>query len=285
MTIREAGKNLREELTKIYDQGEAASISDWVMEYLTGIRKTDRITKWETALTTEQQSRLSEITSRLLTHEPVQYVLNEAWFCGLKFFVDSRVLIPRPETEELVEWVITNCKFPIESLKILDIGTGSGCIPISLKRRLGKAELWAIDLSEDALAVATQNAKQLGANVNFLAIDFLNPQERKSLPSFDIITCNPPYIPLSEKQNMAGNVTDFEPHLALFVTNDDPLIFYHHLAEFGKTNLNANGQIYAEIYEEAGKEIVELFSKENYKVELKKDLSGKTRLVRASLAN
>lgn len=138
MTIVEATAYLTDQLKTIYEQGEAVSISDWVMENLTGIKKTDRISQRKNLLTGGQETQLQAYRQRLLAHEPVQYVLNEAWFCGLKFYVDKNVLIPRPETEELVEWIITNCKFPVDKLKILDIGSGSGCIAIALKRRLGK---------------------------------------------------------------------------------------------------------------------------------------------------
>src|SRR3982750_3247899 len=145
MTIQEAGKYSIDQLRNIYEEGEAASISDWLMESLSGIRKTDRISNRKQLLSPEQTSQLDIYLQRLLAQEPIQYVLNESWFCGLKFYVDENVLIPRPETEELVEWIITNCRFPIGTLSILDIGTGSGAIPIALKRRLGKAGVWGID--------------------------------------------------------------------------------------------------------------------------------------------
>jgi release factor glutamine methyltransferase len=257
MTIRDATHRLISQLRNLYEEGEAASISDWVIEYLTGIRKTDRLSRKETDLSPEQESRLEAIIERLMKHEPIQYVLNE-------------------------EWVISDCKFPIDKLKILDVGTGSGCIPVALKRRLGKAEVWACDISEDAIDIAMKNAESLGAAVDFLVIDFLENKERERLPSFDIITCNPPYIPISDREGMAANVTSYEPNLALFVPNDDPLIFYRHLAEFGKSHLNQHGRIYAEIYEKAGKEIVELFKNAGFTVELKKDISGKHRMIRAT---
>lgn len=282
MTIRDAIQSLNAGLRTIYDEGEASSIGDWVIEYLTGTRKSERITRKDILLTPEQQSKLNTILDRLMKHEPVQYVLNEAWFCGLKFFVDPHVLIPRPETEELVEWVVSNCRFPIDRLTILDVGTGSGCIPIALKRRLGKSEVWGCDLSQEALAIAKKNAANLGAAVHFLPLDFLDRHERDSLPSFDIIISNPPYIPSTQMEGMDENVTKYEPHLALFVPDNDPLIFYRHLADFGRSHLHPQGQIYAEIYEDAGPAIVELFEQENFKVELKQDLSGKNRMIRAT---
>jgi len=194
MTIQEATYFLLNKLRTIYADGEANEITDRVMEKLTGSMKTERMMYKNEVITAVEESQLNGYTERLLKHEPVQYVLNECWFYGLKFYVDKNVLIPRPETEELVDWVIRNIKFPFKDLKILDIGTGSGCIAISLKRKLRKAEVWACDISNEALAVAKSNAENLQADLNFIQLDFLNEQERKKLSSFDIIVSNPPYI-------------------------------------------------------------------------------------------
>ncbi|HEY6505327.1 MAG TPA: peptide chain release factor N(5)-glutamine methyltransferase, partial [Chitinophagaceae bacterium] len=222
-----------------------------------------------------------EFIKRLLAHEPVQYVLNEAWFCGLKFYVDKNVLIPRPETEELVEWVISNCKFPVDTLSILDIGSGSGCIPIFLKRKLRKAEVWSCDVSEAALRIAEKNAATLGADVNFLLLDFLDKEKRNKLPSFDIIISNPPYIPEKGKQQMQLNVLSYEPHTALFVPDNDALIFYKAIAEFGKDHLTPAGTIYTEIHEDQGKAVSTLFESYGYSAELKKDMQEKERMLKA----
>ena len=247
------------------------------------IKKTDRISYSKKLLSHEQVSRFEAIIARLLTHEPVQYVLNEAWFCGLKFYVDKNVLIPRPETEELVEWIITNCKFPVNELKILDIGSGSGCIPIALKRRLGKAEVWSCDISEEALKVARLNAGNLGVDVNFIQLDFLSPNQRNQLPSFDIIVSNPPYIPQQQKQQMLRNVLDYEPGAALFVPDNDPLVFYSAIADFGKEHLNEDGNIYVEINEGLGNDTTGAFQSKGYKTEIKKDLQGKERMLSSVL--
>ncbi|RYH14765.1 peptide chain release factor N(5)-glutamine methyltransferase [archaeon] len=251
MTIQEARRHGSARLSAIYAEGEAATISDWVIEHITGSKVSERALNPRKELTPEQASRQNHYLERLLTHEPVQYVLGEAWFCGLKFAVGPDVLIPRPETEELVEWVITNCRFPLDELRILDIGTGSGCIAISLKRRLGKAQVWGCDLSTGALFLAKENAKNLGVDVNFLEIDFLSEQQRAALPVFDVIISNPPYIPESDKSSMHANVLDYEPHMALFVPNDDALIFYKAIADFGKDHLTRNGSIYMEIHEDS----------------------------------
>jgi release factor glutamine methyltransferase len=283
MTILEATRYSREQLKKIYDEGEAETISGWIIENITGIKKTDRISYSQKSFSTEQLSRLESTLQRLLTHEPVQYVLNESWFCGLKFYVDKNVLIPRPETEELVEWIITNCKFPVGELRILDIGSGSGCIPIALKRRLGKAAVWGCDISEQALAIARLNAGNLGADVNFVQLDFLSFNEREKLPMFDIIVSNPPYIPQKEREQMSKNVLDFEPSLALFVPDNDALMFYAAIADFGKQHLKADGNIYVEISENLGAATAALFQTNEYHTEIKKDMQGKDRMIRAKL--
>lgn len=281
MTIQEATQRSTRQLTTLYEEGEAAAISDWIMEHLTRIKRAVRISRQQTALSAEQETRLGLYMQRLLTHEPVQYVLNEAWFCGLKFYVDKQVLIPRPETEELVEWIITGCKFPIDQLAILDIGSGSGCIPVALKRRLGKAAVWSVDISREALHIAEENARNLGAVVHFRELDFLNSEQRGLLPSFDVIVSNPPYIPGKDRPGMPRNVTDYEPALALFVPDNDPLVFYRAIADFGKKHLNAGGTIYAEIHESLGKAVTELFDANGYQTELKKDMQGKDRMLRA----
>src|SRR5882724_6388794 len=179
MTFAEASKHISDELKVIYDDREAANIANWVIENITGAKRTDRIIHKEKKLSPEQLANLNNYLQRLLQHEPVQYVLNEAWFHGLKFYIDKNVLIPRPETEELIEWVISDCKFPIDQLYILDIGTGSGCIPVSLKRKLRRTEVWSCDISEAALEVARRNATTIGVDINFLHLDFLDAMQRE----------------------------------------------------------------------------------------------------------
>lgn len=283
MTVQESTFHLLNQLRAIYSEGEATAITDLVMEHLTGSKKAERMIYKNASITAEEETRLKVITERLMRHEPVQYVLNEAWFCGLRFFVNEHVLIPRPETEELVEWIISNCKFPVESLRILDIGTGSGCIPLALKRRIRKAEVWSCDISENALDVAKKNAESLGMEVRFIHLDFLNRDDWRQLPAFDIIVSNPPYVPERDKLSMHPNVLNHEPPGALFVLDNDALIFYRALAEFGKTHLTNNGLIYAEIHESMGESTSKLFRDEGYATELKKDMQGKERMIRAVL--
>jgi release factor glutamine methyltransferase len=290
MTMQEATYLLLNKLRSIYTEGESSQITDWVMEHLTGSKKAERMIYKNAATTEQEEKQLQQYTERLMQHEPVQYVLNESWFCGFKFYVDKNVLIPRPETEELVEWVVTDCKpclpagrFPVDELKILDIGSGSGCIPISLKRRARRAEVWGCDISPEALEVAKRNAAAPGTDVKFVQLDFLNEKQRNQLPSFDIIVSNPPYVPQKDKETMQPNVLQYEPATALFVPDNDPLIFYKAIAEFGKTHLNKSGSIYTEIHEDLGEATMTIFQSHGYVCELKKDMQQKDRMIKSGL--
>ena len=278
MTLQEAGYFLLNQLRSVYEEGEASAIGDWVMESLTGSDKTERMIYKNNLITPEEEEKLRGYAQKLLQHTPVQYVLNESWFCGLKFYVDENVLIPRPETEELVEWVISNCRFPIDTLSILDIGTGSGCIPISLKRRLRKADVTALDISEEALTVAKKNEAKLGAEVEFIQLDILDSAQWGVLKTTDIIISNPPYIPENNKASMHPNVLEFEPHTALFVPDQDALLFYKAIIALAKTKLTAEGLLFFEIHEDLGREVTELLSNEGFTSEMK-DMQGKDRMV------
>ncbi|HEX7845843.1 MAG TPA: peptide chain release factor N(5)-glutamine methyltransferase [Chitinophagaceae bacterium] len=283
MTVHEATFHLLKQLRSIYPDAEASEITDRIMENLTGSKKAELMIYKNSEITASEEKRLLEYTERLMRNEPVQYVLNEAWFCGLKFYVDKNVLIPRPETEELVEWIISNCKFPIDELRILDIGSGSGCIPIALKRRIRKAKVWSCDISEAALEVAKKNADKLGTEVNFEKLDFLDPSQRERLSSFDIIVSNPPYVPEENKSSMHLNVLNYEPATALFVPDNDALIFYKAIAEFGRKKLNQGGAIYMEIHEDLGEATTQLFQSKGYQTGLKKDMQGKERMLKCKM--
>lgn len=252
------------------------------MEYLSGSAKTERMLYQHAALTADETVQLEQFTNRLLNQEPVQYVLGETWFCGLKFEVNPQVLIPRPETEELVEWIIASCRFPVTALTLVDIGTGSGCIPVSLKRRIRKADVHACDISAGAIETASANAARLGAPVHFHALNFLQPETWDSLPETDIIVSNPPYIPAAEKQQMEGNVVNYEPHLALFVPDNDPLVFYRAIAGYARKKLKPAGMIFLEIHEDLGNAVNALFEQEGYATTIKKDMQGKDRMIRAA---
>jgi release factor glutamine methyltransferase len=288
MTVYEAQQQLHRALVELYDDREAANIADWVMEHVTGLRKIDRIMHKQSPLAPEKAARLQEYTRELLTHKPVQYVLHEAWFCGMPFYVDENVLIPRPETEELVEWVVERQKADgnnSEMLRILDIGTGSGCIPVSLKKKMPEAEIYACDVSEGALAIAARNAAAQQTSINFFQVDFLDENSWSSLPEVDIIVSNPPYIPQSDKNTMLQNVLAYEPHLALFVPDDDALVFYDAIARFAKRTLPNHGCVFVEIHEDLGKKTKELFESKGFKGEVKKDFQGKDRMVKAVLSS
>jgi release factor glutamine methyltransferase len=287
MTIHDAYAYITQELKAIYDDREAANIADRVIENITGKKKIERILNKKTLLNTREEETLKDCTTQLLQQKPVQYVLNEAWFAEMKLYVDEAVLIPRPETEELVEWITKeNSKLKIQNLKfkILDVGTGSGCISLALKRYLPEAEVTAVDVSEDALKVAKKNAVTYDLNVNFLQLDILDKEQWKALKKYDIIVSNPPYIKKSEEVTMRDNVLKHEPQIALFVPDKDALIFYRALAEFAQMHLNEHGSFYGEINERFGKEVVELFGNNNFgNIVLKKDMNGKDRMVKAWL--
>jgi release factor glutamine methyltransferase len=225
---------------------------------------------------------LAHIIQRLEADEPLQYILQEAWFYGFPFFVDTRVLIPRPETEELVYLILKDVDNQ-RLTSILDIGTGSGCIPISLSLKSKNTTITGIDVSEDALAVAAQNAATLGANVHFVAQDILDESQWSQLGTYDIIVSNPPYIPPSEMALMSANVLDYEPHLALFVAEDNPLIFYKKIATFAKKHLNPNGKLFFECNEYNASILQnDLIHNGFSDVQLHKDMEGKERMIRAS---
>lgn len=283
MTIHEAQQRLLFQLYNIYDDREAANIADLVMEHITGWSKVDRILNKQVPLRDSTVVLFEKYTSELMSHTPVQYVLKEAWFCGMKFGVNQSVLIPRPETEELVEWIVYTIKKSRspKPIKILDVGTGSGCIAIALKKRLLMADIIACDISFEALDVAKQNAISLAAEISFLQLNFLDETEWSRLPDFDIIVSNPPYIPEKDAGSMHRNVLDFEPHVALFVDNNDPLVFYNAIAKFAEKKLESGGWIFAEIHEAFGAKMNDLFAEKGFaNVELKKDLQGKDRMLR-----
>jgi release factor glutamine methyltransferase len=291
MTMHEAQQQLQTTLYQLYDNREATTIADWVMEHVTGLRKIDRIMHKKSPLSPDRLTLLQEYTQELLTHKPVQYVLHEAWFCGMPFYVDENVLIPRPETEELVEWVVAetgnrqsaigNQRSEVGNISILDIGTGSGCIPISLKKKLPQAEMYACDVSKGALAVAQKNAATQQTPVHFLSVDFLDDTTWPTLPAVDIIVSNPPYIPHHNENSMLQNVLAYEPHLALFVPNEDPLLFYHAIARFAQQKLLPGGRIFVEIHEDLGEQTKTLFESKGFAAEVKKDFQGKDRMVKA----
>ncbi|MBS1654984.1 MAG: peptide chain release factor N(5)-glutamine methyltransferase [Bacteroidetes bacterium] len=281
MTIQEAMQELTGRLESLYDKSESSSITNILLEHITGLSRTQRIIQKDKSLTGEQEKQLDGSVTRLLKYEPVQYVLQEAWFAGLKYFVNENVLIPRPETEELIDWIISDCKFPIRELSILDIGTGSGCIPVSLKRKFRKANVYACDVSDAALKIAQLNAERLQADIRFFRVDFLNRSSWESLPEVTLIVSNPPYIPLKDKDSMQDNVVQYEPHIALFVPDNDSLIFYNAIADFATIKLKPGGNIYMEIHENLSTGVARLFESAGFVTEIRKDMQGKDRMIKA----
>ncbi len=270
MTIFQAHEQLKSLLLTLYEQREASSIANLVLEHLTKKNRVDRLLAKDQLLSAEQVMQLNSMSQQLALHRPVQYVLGEAWFSRMPFYVNEHTLIPRPETEELVEWVAAEAG---STGNMLDIGTGSGCIPISLKKKLPAHTITSIDISTEALKVAARNAQTLKADIVLLHLDFLNEVMWPSLPCFDIIVSNPPYIKTSESSFMAQHVLDHEPSIALFVPDDDALVFYRKIAVFAKKHLAHQGKIFMEINEALGKEVKSLFEEQGYhQTELKLDL-------------
>jgi release factor glutamine methyltransferase len=285
MTFEAAEQSLATALDGLYENREAATIAGMVMEFVTGKSKMDRWLQKNELLPIEDLKRLEKYSKELLTGKPVQYVLGQAWFAELCLTVNEHTLIPRPETEELVNlcasWATSN-KIQDALLQILEVGTGSGCIAIALQRKMPAAIITAIDISAEAIEVATINAAKYNAPIQFKTLDFLNEANWPELGSFDIIISNPPYIADIEKESMAGHVLDFEPHTALFVTNNNPLIFYSALANFGNKYLNKNGALFVEINQALGLQTKDVFVQANYNTLLKKDLFDNDRMIVAT---
>ena len=288
MTFRETEKIYTDNLSLVYDKREAASLAWLSISHVCKIERAEYLNLKDTEVPTDKNESLLKILEELKTGKPLQYVIGETEFYGLTFKVNPSVLIPRPETEELVEWILSDLRKPktsIEGLKIIDIGTGSGCIPISLKKNLPEAQLFALDISPEALDVSTQNAALNQTMVNFIQADILNLLNKQlTAEKFGIIVSNPPYVTDAEKEQMLPNVLQHEPHIALFVPDNDPLIFYKAIADFAIKHLDTNGSLYLEINENLGEETVQLLKQKGFKkIELRQDLSGKDRMIRSQI--
>ena len=267
-------------LTHIYEKAEANNIVLQLLQRVTQLSRARLLANGETTLTKMQEQEMEQCMARILQHEPVQYVLGSVDFHGVSLKVDHRVLIPRPETDELVEWVLQDlsCRYCI----ILDCCTGSGCIAIALAKQLPEATLQACDLSPDALDVARENAAQNQVKVHFFEADVLSPQFAAKIPPMDIIVSNPPYVLKREAATMHANVLNFEPHKALFVSDDDPLVFYKAIAHMALHKLSPKGKLFFEINAAFGNEMVRMLKFAGFSnVQLKNDLSGNARMVSA----
>ena len=280
MKIKEYRSYFIQELTPIFDAGEAESFFYLILEDKQQLKRIDLALQPDLTLSEDEIKVWNAILEQLKQEVPVQYLLEKTSFYGLDFEVNPAVLIPRPETEELVDWIIkSNLKGQnSKSLKILDIGTGSGCIAISLAKNIPNAQVFAIDVSEKALATAQKNAEVNKVKVTFLNKNILETADLER--QFDIIVSNPPYVRNLEKEEIKKNVLDYEPHLALFVEDNDALIFYKKIAELAQKNLSENGQLFFEINQYLGQEMFELLEKMNFKnIELRKDIYGNDRMI------
>lgn len=280
MTINQAFQQLLHPLYVIYDQREAKNIAHLVLENITGYTKSERLVQRDQLLTDTQVTTYNKMVHALLQHKPVQYVLGESWFLGLCLAVNESVLIPRPETEELVELAIkTIHKIDKPVLRILDIGTGSGCIALAIKHLLPNAEVYATDISEKALETARSNALKHSLDVHFFQHNILEQEKFEETP-FDVIISNPPYITYAEKTAMEPHVVNFEPHTALFVDDKDPLLFYRCILDFSKQNLTEGGYIFFEINESYASDMNMLVDQYQFQTKvLLQDLSGKDRFI------
>lgn len=273
----------KKQLTELYEAVELNSLLAILFEYITGWNQLQQVINKDTQLDVSTQQKLQTAVEALKTGMPIQYITGKAWFMGNEYKVNDKVLIPRPETEELVEWIIEYAQIIDKPLQILDIGTGSGCIPIALKKSLPNCMLAGLDISDDALTVAKQNAIELKVEISWMQENIL---DTTYLPNkFDIIVSNPPYIPFKENANMQVQVKNFEPSIALFVTNEDPLVFYRTIARLGKQYLSPKGQLFFEMHYDQGKALLALFEEMGYHAELRQDMFGKDRMLRASLKN
>ena len=284
MKIKEYRTEFLQELTPIYDAGEAESFFYLILEEKNQLKKIDLALHPDLIFSADEIMVWNSLLESLKKEIPIQYLLGKTSFYGLDFEVNENVLIPRPETEELVEWILESQKSKVKSQKskILDIGTGSGCIAISLAKNLPDASVFAIDVSEKALATAKRNAAINDVNVTFIEKNILEAENLEQ--QFDIIVSNPPYVRNLEKEEIKKNVLDYEPHLALFVEDNDALIFYRKIAALAQKNLSPNGQLYFEINQYLGVEMKDLLEKMNFKnIELRKDIYGNDRMIKGDL--
>ncbi len=281
MLLKTLKTNFIQSLSKQYVKEEAESFFYILLEYFLKMKRIDFSLNPNRLISDTEQTHFNITIFRLLKNEPIQYIIGETEFYGLRFFVNKYTLIPRPETEELVNWIVKDFERSPAEKVILDIGTGSGCIAVTLAKMLNNAKVTALDVSANALKVAESNAVINKVSLQYIEGSIFNTI--KNLPNnLDIIVSNPPYVKSQEKKKMQRNVLDYEPHLALFVTNDDPLIFYKTISEFAKNNLKYGGALYVEINEYLANETIKLLKTQGFSnIELKQDIFGKDRMIKA----
>jgi release factor glutamine methyltransferase len=281
MLLNDIKQALKKQLAGQFESVELNPILSILIEHVTGWDQVQQVIHKDNAISEEQVLAFETAATALLAGRPIQYITGKTWFMGEPYIVNDQVLIPRPETEELVDWVIEYAAIKGKALRILDIGTGSGCIAIAIKKALPEAIVSAIDISTGAIKIAATNAAALKADIEFTCLDILNTA---FLPGqYDVIVSNPPYIPMQEMKNMELQVTDHEPNIALFVPDEDPLVFYKAIARLAKLHLSANGQLFFEIHYDQGDAMIALLDEMHFHAELRTDLFGKDRMVRASL--
>ena len=285
MLLKEIKNIFHLELDAIYGKDEVNSFFYLLIEHYFDLERFVLAIQPELIIDKEQETVIFQALSKLKLEKPIQHIIGTALFMDLDFKVNEHVLIPRPETEELVRWILDDVKDVKQSLTILDMGTGSGCIPISLDKNLTNAKVFGLDISKDALKVADKNNRLLGANVKFFKADILSLDKEKATKEldqkFDIIISNPPYVRELEKEDMQNNVIDHEPGLALFVPDEDPLKFYSAVVNFAADHLSEDGCLYLEINQYLGKEKMSLLEKSNFKtIELRKDMFGNDRMIK-----
>jgi len=281
LNIKEIRDVFLKDLCKIYDREEVMSFFYWLSEHILNYKRVDVALFLNKELSTEELHAFTDAKKRLVNQEPIQHIVGYAWFCNMIFEVNKHVLIPRPETEELVISVKNHWKSEA-NIKVLDIGTGSGCIAISLAKYLKNAEIQAVDISSEALKIAKRNAIKNEVEIMFIQQDIL--QLEKLPHKIDVIISNPPYVRELEKEEIKANVLDYEPHGALFVTNNDPLVFYKKIAQLAKKALTERGMLYFEINQYLGKETVDMIKEIGFnKIKLHQDMFGNDRMIQACL--
>jgi len=281
MSLNEIKQALKKQLAAQFESVELGPILSILIEHITGWDQMQQVLHKDNSISEDQLLAFETASAQLLAGRPIQYITGKAWFMGAAYTVNEQVLIPRPETEELVDWVIEYAEIKGKALRILDIGTGSGCIAIALKKALPEATVVAIDISTNAIKIAEGNAATLKTKIEFIALDILNTA---FLPGqYDVIISNPPYIPMQEMKNMELQVIDHEPNIALFVPDEDPLVFYKAIARLAKLHLSSNGQLFFEIHYDQGDAMIQLLDEMHFHAELRPDLFEKDRMIRASL--
>lgn len=292
MQLKQLSQQFIDKLSGFYQKEEAQAIFLLSVAQLMQYSRADYLLKKDEQLNQDILPKFDHVLNELLAEKPIQYILGEAYFYGLPFKVNPSVLIPRPETEELVDWILSVCSSentinrPSKIVNILDIGTGSGCIAVSLKKNLPETEVYALDIAEDTIETAQNNALLNNVEVKFIQDDILNYEISNFKSQISIIVSNPPYIKEDEKPAMHKNVLSNEPHRALFVSNQNPLLFYEAIANFALKHLEENGLLFFEINEYLGEQTMQLLKDKKFKnIELRKDMQGKDRMIKANKPN